>query len=383
MAEWEKVKLGDVSSLNAKTYSLSEEWSYVNYLDTGNITQNNISAIQKVNLEKDEKLPSRARRIASVGDILYSTVRPNQLHYGFLKATPSNFLVSTGFAVITPLKNIDGLFLYYVITQEKITETLQAIAEQATSTYPSIKPSDIADLEIPLPPLVTQKKIVRVLGALDDKIELNNQINHNLEEQAKVLFKSWFVDFEPFGGKMPEDWTIYKLGDFLPVITGKKNANISGVKGQYPFFSCSQEVAWTDDYSFDGDAILVAGNGDFNVKFYKGKFEAYQRTYVLIPSTPRYASWLYYVVKHNLNLITQSARGSVIKFITKGNLEDFEFAAPKNLADCEIIDVFSSVNNAIFKNRQENYRLAELRDTLLPKLMSGEIDIEKVKVENG
>ncbi len=276
----------------------------------------------------------------------------------------------------------DSDFVYYLVRSDLIREP--AIKSMVGSSgRQRVQTNVLENLEIDLPPLSTQKKIARVLGALDDKIELNNQINHNLEEQARALFKSWFVDFEPFGGTMPDDWKMYRLGDFLPVITGKKNANISGAKGQYPFFSCSQEIAWTDDYSFEGDAILVAGNGDFNVKFYKGKFEAYQRTYVLIPSTPRYASWLYYVVKHNLNLITQSARGSVIKFITKGNLEDFEFSAPKNLANCEIIDVFSSINNTIFKNRQESQRIAELRDTLLPKLMSGEIDVEKVEVQNG
>ncbi|WP_418886754.1 restriction endonuclease subunit S, partial [Filifactor alocis] len=84
-------------------------------------------------------------------------------------------------------------------------------------------------------------------------------------------------------------------------------------------------MTWTDEYSFEGNAILVAGNGDFNVKFYNGKFEAYQRTYVLIPHNPRFSAWLFYAVKYNLNKITVAARGSVIKFITKGNLEDFSF----------------------------------------------------------
>ncbi|MCD7823905.1 MAG: restriction endonuclease subunit S [Oscillospiraceae bacterium] len=194
------------------------------------------------------------------------------------------------------------------------------------------------------------------------------------------MFKSWFVDFEPFGGTVPEDWKEYRLADFLPVITGKKNANVSSSKGQYPFFSCSQDIAWTDNYSFNGSAILVAGNGDFNVKWYNGKFEAYQRTYVLIPFNPRYTSWLYYAIKYNLSRITSAARGSVIKFITKGNLEDFSFMAPKNLNDCEIIDTFATINRAIDSRVNENYCLADIRDTLLPKLMSGEIDVSNVSL---
>ena len=200
-------------------------------------------------------------------------------------------------------------------------------------------------------------------------------LNNNLEQQAMALFKSWFIDYEPFSGNTPSNWREYKLCEFLPVITGKKNANVSSSSGLYPFFSCSQDITWTDDYSFEGNAILVAGNGDFNVKFYNGKFEAYQRTYVLIPYNPRYAAWLFYAVKYNLDKITLAARGSVIKFITKGNLEDFSFHGPANLEDFEIIDHFSAINDIIAANRAENAKLSKMRDVLLPQLLSGGLDI--------
>lgn len=213
--------------------------------------------------------------------------------------------------------------------------------------------------------------------------------NDNLEQQASALFKSWFIDFKQVPncdfvnseiGLIPNDWRVYKLSDFLPVITGKKNANVSSDKGAYPFFSCSQGISWTNDYSFDGHAILVAGNGDFNVKWYNGKFDAYQRTYVLIPYNKRFTSWLYYAVKYNLFNITSAARGSVIKFITKGNLENFAFAGPKDLDSLDVIDTFTTINHTIDKKTQENYRLSALRDALLPKLMSGEIDVSAVQL---
>lgn len=206
----------------------------------------------------------------------------------------------------------------------------------------------------------------------------NTRINKNLEAQAMALFRAWFIDYSPFQGQIPSDWKKYKLGEFLPVITGKKNVNVSSDHGEYPFFSCSQDIAWTDEYSFEGNAILVAGNGDFNVKFYSGKFEAYQRTYVLIPYNPRFTAWLFYAVKHNLDLITVAARGSVIKFITKGNLEDFAFHAPVDLDNCAIIDHFTAINNQIAENRTENSKLAELRNALLPRLMSGELDVSDI-----
>ena len=248
------------------------------------------------------------------------------------------------------------------------------------SVFDTITRETFSRIEVLLPDLKTQKRISEVLGSLDNKIELNEKINQNLEAQAQAIFKSWFVDFEPFGGKMPADWKTYKLGEFLPVITGKKNANVSSSKGKYPFFSCAQDTAWADEFSFDANAILVAGNGDFSVKFYNGKFEAYQRTYVLIPHNPTFTNWLYYVVKYNLERITSGARGSVIKFITKGNLEDFSFFAPRNLDKLTPIDFFNSTNNKIAENKLEILKLAQLRDTLLPKLMSGEIDVSDVAV---
>ena len=220
MNNWQEVKLGDVCEINKQTYSLNENWQYAYYLDTGNITENKIEEIQFIDLNF-QKLPSRAKRKVEKDNIIYSTVRPNQLHYGIIKSKPNNFLVSTGFSVLSVNKLfVDASFIYYFLTQKYLTEKLQAIAEQSVSAYPSIKPSDIANITISLPPLEVQKKIAGVLGALDDKIELNNKINQNLEAQAQALFKSWFVDFEPFGGKMPDDWKIGNLLDIATYLNG-------------------------------------------------------------------------------------------------------------------------------------------------------------------
>lgn len=278
-----------------------------------------------------------------------------------------------------PNDGVDKDFLFFILSESNFSQYILNHID-SESAQANISAKTIGQYEFELPPLDAQKRISAVLGSLDNKIELNEKINQNLEAQAQAIFKSWFVDFEPFGGKMPADWKTYKLGEFLPVITGKKNANVSSSKGKYPFFSCAQDTAWADEFSFDANAILVAGNGDFSVKFYNGKFEAYQRTYVLIPHNPTFTNWLYYVVKYNLERITSGARGSVIKFITKGNLEDFSFFAPRNLDKLTPIDFFNSTNNKIAENKLEILKLAQLRDALLPKLMSGEIDVSDVAV---
>ena len=287
---------------------------------------------------------------------------------------------STEYIVFRAKKNMTNAdFLYYLVCSPMVREpAVKSMVGSSGRQRAQI--NVIESIEVAVPPVAEQQKIGSILRALDDKIELNNRINDNLEKQAQAIFKSWFIDYEPFNGMVPSTWKEYRLVDFLPVITGKKNANVSSDKGQYPFFSCSQNIAWTDNYSFEGNAILVAGNGDFNVKWYNGKFEAYQRTYVLIPYNPRYTSWLYYAVKYNLAEITSAARGSVIRFITKGNLENFSFLAPRELDKCEIIDTFSTINHAIEQRVQENYRLQALRDYLLPRLMSGEINVSSIKI---
>lgn len=279
---------------------------------------------------------------------------------------------------IEPNDEVLPEFLYYWLRGND--KSLVSLLETTGTGAGKFDTKRLQQLRVVLPSLQEQKKIISLLCSLDDKIELNNKINENLERQAETIYKSWFVDFEPFGGMVPDDWRKYKLAELFPVITGKKNANISSDKGMYPFFSCSQDFSWTDQYSFEGNAILVAGNGDFNVKWYNGKFEAYQRTYVLIPYNPQLTSWLYYMVKYNLAQITSAARGSVIKFITKGSLEDFCFYAPKALENLEIINVFEKINQMVDINIQENYRLMNLRNTLLPKLMSGEIDVSSLQI---
>ena len=181
---WKLTRIGDICKTNQETYSVSEKWPFVNYLDTGNITENRISEIQHLVTGQDI-LPSRARRKVAVDDILYSTVRPNQRHYGIVKEVLPNMLVSTGFAVITADKSVtDSDFLYYYLTQNDIVDSLHAIGEQSVSAYPSIKSSDIEGLELLLPPLGEQIEIGQALRALDDKIANNTAINHHLASMS-------------------------------------------------------------------------------------------------------------------------------------------------------------------------------------------------------
>ena len=328
-----------------------------NYISTENMLPN------KGGIVSPAKIPNGSAIAYQTNDILISNIRPY-----FQKIWQANCdgACSADVLCIRANEDIDDKYLYYLLSQQIFFDYIMSGAKGCK--MPRGDKSQIMQWQISLPPLAEQKRIADILSAIDDKIELNRRINANLEQQAQALYKSWFVDADTTG------WGTKKLADFFNVITGKKDANYSTKDGVYPFFTCSQDILKAPNYSFEGAAILLAGNGDFNVKRYIGKFEAYQRTYVLIPFEKRYHSFLYLLIKYHLQEITGGSRGSVIKFITKGNIADFTFTMPPYSID-EKLSLFDSLFNEIDKNITEINNLSTIRDTLLPKLMSGEIKV--------
>ena len=383
--EWKEVRLGDVCNIITGFPFPGKKYSKegIRVVRGDNVTIGNLRWDTEKDKRWNEPFDKTEYYSLQANDIVIgmdgSRVGKNKAR---IKEEDLPLLLAQRVACVRHNELAEPDYLYYNIFSKKFIDYVNSI--HTGSAIPHISQKQIEDYKILLPNLETQRRIASILSSLDRKIELNNKINTDLEEMAQAIFKNWFVDFEPFKdgkfvdselGMIPEGWKVVKLGDFFPVKTGKKDANTASVNGKYPFFSCSQNALCTDSYSFDCDAILVAGNGDFNVKWYSGKFDAYQRTYVLIPYNKKLLALLYYVVKRNLLTITSKARGSVIRFITKGNLTDFEFAIPRDLENNEIVDVFKSINEKIFANNKENSRLSLLRDTLLPRLMSGELEV--------
>lgn len=377
MAEWHKARLGEIIKTNQSTYSPKENWRFVNYLDTGNITKNRIDEIQYIDSAKD-KLPSRARRKVKTNSILYSTVRPNQLHYGIIKEQPDNFLVSTGFTVIdVDCDKAVPDFIYYALTKQEVTEQLQAIAEQSVSAYPSIKPSDIENLELMITDIKTQERIVSILSLIDEKIKKNNAINNNLEQQADALYQEFFSPKSGTQGK------IATLDEYCSIFTGKKNANASVDGGQYKFFTCAPDALQIDSYIYDGNAIIVSGNGAYTgrTRFYSGRFDLYQRTYactLLDNINPDYIFPLYWFVKLELSKkIMGGTRGSAIPYIVMNDLAKFEFIY-NNETFAQYMPIFKTLTETIQANEFENETLANTRDSLLPQLMSGELYVSDI-----
>lgn len=379
MSRYVETKLGEIAKTNTTSYSEKEKWNFVNYLDTGSITQNVIESVQYIDLNT-EKLPSRAKRKVRKNSIVYSTVRPNQLHYGIIKSQPENFLVSTGFTVIDVNEaKADADYIFYYLTQRDIVEHLQAIGEQSTSAYPSIKASDIEDLVLFLPPLEEQKKIVEILNAITNRISNNTAINNNLEQQADALYQAFFSPRSGTQGKF------VTLDEYCSIFTGKKNANASVDGGKYKFFTCAPEALQIDSYIYDGNAIIVSGNGAYTgrTRFYSGRFDLYQRTYactMLEGVNPEYIFPLYWFVKLELSKkIMGGTRGSAIPYIVMNDLAKFEFIYNEQ-SFTKYMPIFKSLTEAIQANEFENENLAQMRDSLLSKLMLGELDVSDLDI---
>ena len=374
MSEWKTYKLGElpiqfIDGDRGKNYPKGDDFSKVGhclFLNAGNVTKNGWDFSENVYISEEKDNLLRNGKLER-GDIVLTTrgtvgnvvLYTDDIPYKHIR-------INSGMVIIRNNNTCYNPYLYQYLRSYLFLGQVQQF--QSGSAQPQIPISTLKKLTISLPHLAEQKRIADILSAIDDKIELNRRINANLEQQAQALYKSWFVDADTTG------WGTKKLADFFNVITGKKDANYSTKDGVYPFFTCSQDILKAPNYSFEGAAILLAGNGDFNVKRYIGKFEAYQRTYVLIPFEKRYHSFLYLLIKYHLQEITGGSRGSVIKFITKGNIADFTFTMPPYSINDKLF-LFDSLFNEIDKNTIEINNLSTIRDTLLPKLMSGEIKV--------
>lgn len=267
-------------------------------------------------------------------------------------------------------------YIYYLLTMlyEKLVSLKNGGAQ------PNLNVKTIRNIEITLPDLNVQNIVATILSTYDNLIENNQKQIKLLEEAAQRLYKEWFIDLRFPGYEnmevvdgIPVEWEYLEFLNIAPIITGKKDVNFGSENGKYLFFTCSQQPLLAESYSYDCDAVILAGNGDFNVKLYRGKFEAYQRTYVLSPYKSEHLYLLFYTIKNRMNYLIQGASGSTIKFLTKGMIADIKVLVPT----CEILNQYNEIAEPLQRKLEvliyQNKLLTEARDRLLPKLMSGEI----------
>lgn len=262
------------------------------------------------------------------------------------------------------------------------------------STQPTIPMKTIRELSIPIFPLETQKQIASILSALDDKIELNNRINENLEQQAQAIFKSWFVDFEPFGGVMPEDWRTGSLSEICGYSKDKVNIEDLTLDTYYS----TENMQPNRQGAVQATALptikqtIACKKGDVlisNIRPYFKKIiycfaDCGCSTDVLcfVPNKSEYSAFLYCALYSDkfFDYMVAGSKGTKMPRGDKQQIMMYPICIPST----EYVEQFSKIVapmlETVYTNRLEANDLAILRDTLLPKLMNGEIDVSEVKI---
>ena len=382
---WKKVRLGDISN-NIQTGPFGSQLHKSDYSVDGipvvmpkDIVDGKLSdeSIARVNESHVNRLK---RHKIEVGDILYSR-RGDVGRCALATKNEEGWLCGTGCLRVTINTDIaNPKFIFYQLQKKEIIGWVEKHAVGATML--NLNTSILSDVPIELPNIDEQNRIVEKISAYDDLIENNKKQIKLLEEAAERLYREWFVNLHCPGYKdvkivngVPEGWRKVGLFNIAPIITGKKDANFGTQDGNYLFFTCSQEPIKAPSYSFDCDAVILAGNGDFNVKLYRGKFEAYQRTYVFSPFEADNLYLLYFAVVDSMRQLFQGASGSTIKFLTKRMLEEIQVYVPEEDIKYKFNTIIEDYQLKIELLKKQKELAKESRDRLLPKLMSGEMEV--------
>lgn len=397
---WRRVKLGELINSVSETFKTPNE--KVILINTSDVLEGKVLNHELV---ENKNLKGQFKKKFENGDILYSEIRPQNKRFARIDFDASNYIASTKLMVLrNKNREINSDFLYLILKSNKFIEKLQTIAESRSGTFPQITFNDLANIEIELPLLETQEKIASILSALDDKIEINNEMNKTLEEMAQTLFKRWFIDFdfpnengEPYrssGGKMvdselgeiPEGWEVTILGDLFKFVKGKKPKIVSesfseetplkyltikGFNGDENLYASEDKIILIDKK----DIVMVmdgASSGDV----YIGKSGVLGSTFSKIEKTKEINwSYIYLILKYYENDIKSHTTGSAIPHTDKGYVEKIRVSLP----NLELLNFLSKELSGIIKrkliNQEEIQSLTEIRDILLPKLMNGEIEV--------
>ena len=353
----------DVSKLTLKTYISTE-----NMLpNKGGVTE--ASSLPTVQLTQEYKK----------GDILVSNIRP---YFKKIWQAKCDGGCSNDVLVFQGNSNIDGDFLYYILANDDFFA--YSMATSKGTKMPRGDKTSIMQYEVPIFDIDTQRKIASVLRSLDEKIELNSTINNNLEQQAQAIFKSWFIDLEPFSNRKPSDWSVSTLGNVsIMGAGGDKPQNVSPIKTdlyKYPIYSngLSNEglYGFTDKPKISEESVTVSARE--TIGFVCLRHIPYVPIVRLVTLTPKTeiisAKYLYLWLKQ----LHITGTGTTQQQLTVPYFQKTEILVPSQ----EIVTLFTATVDPIFEkiwaNQNENEKLSSLRDTLLPKLMSGELDVSGI-----
>ncbi|MDX8335105.1 restriction endonuclease subunit S [Candidatus Cetobacterium colombiensis] len=380
---WRRVKLGEVAEYISNKINTSE-LNENNYISTENMIVNRGGVTKATNIPQNAKV-----NCFSENDILFSNIRT---YFKKLWKADFNGGASNDVLIIRSLnsKNILNDYLYYIMSEEKFFD--YTVNTSKGTKMPRGDKAAIMQYEFYIPEdIKVQQKIASILSALDDKIELNNEMNKTLEEMAQTLFKRWFIDFdfpnengEPYrssGGKMvdselgeiPEGWRIGSLEEIVNISSGKR-PKVKKEKDKLhkiPIIGANGVMSYTNEFMYNEKLLTIGRVGTLGVvQKYYDKIWPSDNSLVIKSD---YLEMIYFILK-NVDYKSLN-RGSTQPLITQTDMKNLKII----IGETELILEFCKIIFKLFdfqrKNQQEINSLTEIRDTLLPKLMSGEIEV--------
>lgn len=337
--------------------------------DDGTLNKNDLKSVCQENAEK---------YILNPNDIVFARTGASTGRNYFYDGS-DGILVYAGFLIKFSLdeNKVNPKYIKYYCLSKKFKNWVNSF--NTGSTRGNINAQTFGEMKIDLPLRKHQDNAVNILSALDDKIELNNAINENLHKQVKALFKAWFVDYIPFDGVLPNDWIGTTLGSIVDITSGKRPFERSLEKSQefsIPLVGAASIMGFTNAVLYN-EKILVTGRVGTHGVIQRFSNECWTSDNTLVIKSPYYE--FVYQVLHNIDYSNMN-RGSTQPLITQSDLKK----VPIFLPTTNILDKFESIAGVLMakyeKNVSENDKLVTLRDTLLPKLMSGEIDVSDVEI---
>ena len=373
-SDLKKYKLDEFAKLVKKQYQPNADEELI-YIGLEHIEQQTL----RINGYGNSKNVISQKYRFSSGDILFGKLRPY-----FRKVVRPKFdgVCSTDIWVIKAKKDFDQGFLFYFLANQSFIDACNS--GSSGTRMPRADWNHLSETEWNLPPLPAQRRIAEILSALDDKIELNRQTNATLEAIAQAIFKEWFVNFNFPGatgemveselGMIPKGWKIGKLEDLVKISSGKGLQKNDFTETGYPVLGANGSIGYTDKYLFEEEVILTGRVGTLGT-FQLVNEQVWISDNVLImqPINKYNYYYSYFAVKaidfRNLN------RGSTQPLVTKTDLLNQQLLIPEPSSLFKFDIVSRSLFNHLQNNQQQSANLTTIRDSLLPKLMNGEIEI--------
>ena len=391
------MKVRDSFSLNP-VGNTSKYTDFINYIDTSSV---NAGLLSEVSFLEDE-FPSRAQRLVRPGDILYSSVRPNLRHYYLYNDSYEHAVASTGFVLLRNNSSYNTRFAFYYLSTNEVVKYLSNIAELSQSTFPSFSSKDIGKIDLPDIDRKAQDQIVSILSAYDNLIEVNNKRIKVLEQMAENLYKEWFVRFRfpghetsGFENGIPKGWNVCRFSSIANVLSGgtPSTDHDEYYGGNIPFYTpkdSSDEYFVFDTISklteeglqhcnsqlYPKNTIMITARGTVgNLNLLAKPMAMNQSCYALTSNTIPSQYFLFFLIKREILKLRKMASGGVFDTIIVSTFDHIKVTIPDKSLIMSFDMLVSPILDETYTLLKQNRNLIRQRDLLLPRLMSGKLEV--------